>query len=107
MKHGAKVKLCRNEDAQNLLKREECALGMDQKLNTNDAVLKDAHVSLSREECVLSMEQRSDTNDAALKDAQILLRREEYVLDTVHIANTMMNLLLSHRVLDQNLIILL
>ena len=41
---------------------------MGQKLNTNDAVAKDAQVLLSREECVRNMGQRLNTSDAALNE---------------------------------------
>ena len=42
-----------------------------------DAAVKDAQVLLKREECALSMGPRLNTNDAAVKDAQVLLRSEE------------------------------
>ena len=48
---------------------------MVQRKNTNDAASKDAQTSLRREECALSMEQMS--KDAAVKDAPSKLRREE------------------------------
>jgi hypothetical protein len=49
------------------------------------------------------MEQRS--NYAALKAAQTIPNEEEFARDTVHTATiTKMNLLLTHRVLDQILI---
>jgi hypothetical protein len=60
--------------AQTKLSREDCALGMVQKLNTNGAALKDAQIKFKREDCALGMEQRSkrlNTNDAAVKGAQI------------------------------------
>ncbi len=72
---------------------------------SNDAAVKDAQVLLRREEYARSMEQRS--NDAELKDAQINPNEEDCATDMVHTAITMMNLLLSQRVLDQNLIRLL
>ncbi len=93
------------KDAQVSLKREVCAKGMEQMLNTNGATLKDAQALLKREDCALSMGQRS--NDAASKVAQINPNEEEYVTDTVHTATPLMNLQLSHRVSDQNLIRLL
>jgi hypothetical protein len=48
-------------------------------LNTNDAAAKDVKALLRREECALGMEQRP--NDAAVKDAQIKPRREECVYE--------------------------
>ena len=51
---------------------------MEQRENTNDAVLKGAKGLLRREECAGSMEQKLNTNDAAVKDVQIKFRREEY-----------------------------
>jgi hypothetical protein len=60
---------------------------------------------LRREEFALGMEQRP--NDAALRDAQKNPNGEDYAGDTVHIATQTKNLQLSHRVLDQNLIRLL
>ena len=50
---------------------------MEQRKCPNDAAVKDAQVLLSREECVLGMGQKLIKNDAAVKDAQTLLRREE------------------------------
>ncbi len=47
-------------------------------LNTNGAAVKDALVLLRREECALGMVQRLITNDAAAKDAQVSLKREEF-----------------------------
>ncbi len=65
------------KDAQTLLRREECALSMEQRKNTNDAAVKGVHVWLKREECALSTGQMLNTNDAAVKDAQTLLKRED------------------------------
>ena len=73
----------------------------------NDAAAKGAQTFLRNEECALSMEQRKNANYAILEDAQIKLKRGECVRDTVHTATPLMNLLLSHRVSDQNLIRLL
>jgi hypothetical protein len=56
-------------------------------LTAKDAVVKNAQVMLSREECALSMEQRSNTNDAAVKGARIKFRRGEYAEDMEHTAN--------------------
>jgi hypothetical protein len=42
-----------------------------------NALLMGARIMPSEEECALGMEQRENTNDAALKDAQIRLREEE------------------------------
>ena len=55
--------------------KEEYALGMVQRENSNNSLLMDAQTLLKREECVLGMEQRP--NDAASKDAQIKLRMED------------------------------
>jgi hypothetical protein len=114
------------EGAQVLLRREECALDMGLKLNTNyaavkdaqikprteeyasnmeqmskDAAAKDAHIKPSRKECALSMGQ--STNDAAVMDAQIKLGTEEYAGDTEHIAAPMMRLQPLHHFWGQNL----
>ena len=58
---------------------------MEQKLNPNDAAVKDAKVLHKREECVSDMVHRS--NDAAAKGAKIELRREECALGMVHRSN--------------------
>ena len=42
-------------------------------LRSNDAVAKDARIKLRREECAKGMEHRLNTNGAAVKDAQVLL----------------------------------
>ena len=57
------------------MSEEEYASNMEQRLNTNDAALKDAKIKLSREECARSMERRSSY--AAVKGAQIKLSRED------------------------------
>ena len=44
---------------------------MEQRLNISDAVVKDAQILLSREEYVLGMGQRLQRNNAVLKDAPI------------------------------------
>jgi hypothetical protein len=62
----------------------------------------DAQVLLSGEECARGMEQR--LNYAAVKDAKINPNEEEYAGDMVHTATTTKNLPLLHRVMDQNLI---
>ena len=66
-------------DAQTKLRREECALSMGQKLNTNDAILKDVKIKSSKEECALGMEQRQSANT---RDAPIMLSREEFASGT-------------------------
>ncbi len=43
---------------------------------SNDAAVMDAQILLGREECVLGMGQNS--NDAAVKDAQTWLLKEEF-----------------------------
>ena len=58
-----------------MLKREEFAKGMGQRLNINNAAAKDARIKLSREESALGMGQRS--SDVAVKGARIKLRKEE------------------------------
>ena len=63
--------------AQILLRKEDCALSMEQR--SNYAAAKDAPIKQSKEECASNMEQRP--SDAALKDAGVKLRREEYVGD--------------------------
>ena len=68
------------------LSREECALSMEQRVNTNDAAVMDAQNKPSKEECASSMGQRS--NDAAVKDASIKLLKEECALDMVQRLNT-------------------
>ncbi len=68
------------KDAAIELRREECALGMEQSLNTSDAVVKDAQVLLRREGCAFDMGQKS--NDAASKIALIKLLREDYACGT-------------------------
>ena len=39
--------------------------------NTNDAAVKDAQIKLSKEECALGMGQSRNANDAAVMDAPI------------------------------------
>jgi hypothetical protein len=63
--------------------------------------VKDAPIKLRREECALGMEQELNTNDAVSKVVQIEFNEEEYAGDTVHTAFPLMNLQLSHRVLNQ------
>jgi len=48
---------------------EECVSSMGQR--RIDAAIKDVQIKLRREECALGMVQRSNANDAATKDAQI------------------------------------
>ncbi len=55
---------------------EECVGDMVQRLNANDAALGDAQIMLRKEECALGMGQRS--NFAALQDAKIKRERMEY-----------------------------
>ncbi len=66
MRHGAKVKRCSFEGCTNQSNEEGYA---------GDTV---RTATPLREECALSMEQKSNTNDAALKDAQINPNEEEY-----------------------------
>ena len=73
---------------------EECAVGMEQRLN--DAAKKDAQVRFGKKECALSMGQSS--NYVATKGVQILSSEEECAVGMGHIAIQMMNPL--H--LDQN-----
>jgi hypothetical protein len=73
----------------------------------NFAAVKDAQIKSSMEECALGMGQGERSNDAALKNVQIDPNEEDYVSDTVHTAILLMNLPLSHHVLDQNSIRLL
>jgi len=63
--------------AQTKLNREDCAFGMGQNGQKNDAATKSAAIFLSGEECASSMGQRSNENCAASKGAQIKFRREE------------------------------
>ena len=81
-------------DAQIMLSKEECVIGMGQR--SNDAAAKVAQIMLREEECALGMGQKS--NDAAVKDAQTKSGEGDYAEGTEHIAHKM-NLL--H--LDQNL----
>ena len=53
--------------AQILLRKEEYALGMEQR-SSDAAAAKDAQIASSKEECVGGMEQAK--HDAAVKDAQ-------------------------------------
>jgi hypothetical protein len=59
---------------------------MGQRLSTNDATEKDAQIMLSKEECALGMGQRP--NDAAVRDAQIMLEKEGCALDMVQISKS-------------------
>ena len=68
-------------DAPIMWSREECALGMGQKLNY--AAIQDALIRLREEECALGMEQRLSANT---RDAQIMWSREECARGTEHTA---------------------
>jgi hypothetical protein len=74
-----------SKDAQSMLKREECALSMEQR--SRYVALMGARIKLRREECAFGMEQRLNTNDAASKVAQVLLRKEECVSGMVQKPN--------------------
>ena len=73
------------KDAQTNLRKEECALGMEQ--SSNDAVVKDVQSLLTKEECAFDMGQRSRSNVAASKGAQIKSFREDCALGMVQIRN--------------------
>ena len=73
----------------------------------NNVEVKGAKVLLRTKECALDMVERENASNAALKDVQTNPNEEEYVSDTVHTAIPLMNLQLSHRLLDQSLIRLL
>ena len=45
---------------------------MAQQENTNDAAVKDAQIKLRKEECASGMGQKLNINDAALKVAEII-----------------------------------
>jgi hypothetical protein len=62
-------------DVQIMLKKEECALGMEQRSHGNNAAVKDVQNKPKKEEFVLATEQSS--NAAAAKDAQTMLLKEE------------------------------
>eukprot|EP00984_Skeletonema_dohrnii_P022068 scaffold11198_cov103-Skeletonema_dohrnii-CCMP3373.AAC.4 len=67
------------KDALTLLRREECAGGMEQR--SNYAAAKDAQINPNLEECALSMGQhRSSTTDATVKDAQRKFIEVDYVV---------------------------
>ena len=51
--------------------KEECVGGMEQRLSTKDAAVKDVEAMLGKEECALGMGQRS--NYVAAMDAQTKL----------------------------------
>ena len=72
---GQRSKYAAVKDAQIMLRKEECALDMGQRLSANYAAVKDAQIKLRKEECALDMGQRSKY--AAGRDAQIKLRKEE------------------------------
>ena len=57
------------KDAQMVLTKEECALGMGQR--SSDAAVMNAQVKLIKEECASSMERRGQRRNATVKDAQI------------------------------------
>jgi len=65
------------KDAQDMLKEEECALGMGQNGQRRNAALEDAHAMLREEECAYGMGHTS--NYVAVKDAQVMLKEEECV----------------------------
>jgi len=60
------------KDAQHLLRREECAEGMEQRSRSTHAAVRDVLMVSSKEECALDMGQRG--RHAAVKNAQIKLR---------------------------------
>ena len=55
-------------DVHAMLREEDCALGMGPM--SNDAALMDVLIMSSVEECALDMGQRLNSNDAAVRDAQ-------------------------------------
>ena len=73
-----------------MLRKEECARGMGQRLRSNYAAKKDAQMLQRQEECASGMGQ--STNYAAKKDAQIKLGKEDCALGMGHITIQMMNL---------------
>jgi hypothetical protein len=58
-----------------MFRKEEFARGMGQR--SNDVAKRDAQILLSKEECALGMGQRLSPNYAAKRDAQIKLKKEE------------------------------
>eukprot|EP00985_Skeletonema_marinoi_P032345 scaffold39112_cov153-Skeletonema_marinoi.AAC.2 len=61
------------KDALTLLRRKECAGGMEQR--SNYAAAKDAQINPNLEECALSMGHRSSTTDATASTKPHSLRR--------------------------------
>ena len=55
-------------DVPTTIRKEDYALSMVQR--SNDAAVKDALIMFKEEECALGMVQRRNSNDAAVKDAQ-------------------------------------
>ena len=103
MRHGAKVNRCNNDGCTNQVGKEECVLGMGQRLDY--AAKKDVQIRFRKEEYELGVGQRLDyenyfitTQIAAKKDIEATLRKEQCAVDMGHIAIQKMNLL--H--LDQN-----
>ena len=70
------------QDAQTMLRKEECASGMGQ--HAQDAEHRGVQTKPSVEECALDTEQRS--SDATGKDVQTMLRKEECAKGMGHIA---------------------
>jgi hypothetical protein len=60
---------------------EECASGMGQRLNRNDAAVRDARTKFKEEECASGTGQSLNRNDAAVRDAQIKSSMEECASD--------------------------
>jgi len=66
-----------SKDATSVLKREECAGRMGQKICSKSADMKTAQIKLEKEECVLSMGQSA--NCAAVTVARTKSKEEESV----------------------------
>ena len=70
---------------QNMLLKEACALGMEQR--SNDAVEQGAQSKLRIEDCVLGMEQCGQRGNAILMDAQTMSLKEEFAKGTEQLLN--------------------
>ena len=100
--HGTKVKGCSSDRCTNQVVRGGVRIRLGAKVEHKRCIsISQGCTDLAQEEeCALGMGQ--SVKYAALKDARINPKEEEnYVLDTMHIAIPLMNLQLSHHVLDQ------
>ena len=76
-----------------MLRKEDCALGMEQRSSTKDAAARDVQTLLRKMECARSMGQSTNDQFAEVRDVQTKFNEEECAEGTGHIELTMITLL--------------